>query len=602
MDPAGTLDEQARLGALRRLGLLDTPPEERFDVFTRLAASVCGTPMATVSLVDESRVWFKSTLGLPPEVREVPRDIAACAKVIANPDHVMLVPDASKDPRLNTSPLVTGPFGMRFYAGVPLRAPCGEPIGSLCVIDTRPHDPDPRIVDALRNLAEGVGSALRETAFKDPLTGLGNRRLFEEALAETVAEAVRNGGAVGLVTLDIDRFQAVNDTLGHPGGDQVLREVGRRLAAELRQGDVGVRLGGDEFQVLLPRLAAGDADHAVAAMAARLSDALTNPPIMLEGQPAGITVSVGCAAFVPGRVPTPQGGAEWLVGAADQALYNAKKRGRGCVSVHAPHLDRGIGSKRTLAADLRGCLAADGQGLSLVLQPVCRAADRAVIGHEALLRWQHPAHGAIAPGDFVPVAERSGLAGAMDAWVLRTACRLLAAAGGGESLPPVAVNVTPASILNRDFVDGVLQELRRHAIAPERLVIELTERMFLDATEGAARAAARLMSAGIGVALDDFGAGHASFAYLRDIPFNTIKLDRSLTIGADRADAAGRRARAILDGVVTMAHAIDAQVVAEGVETEAQFQVLRSIGCDAMQGWLLGRPVPAQAVLVTRAA
>lgn len=593
------LNEASRLLAVRALRLLDTAPEERFDVFTRLAASVCGTPAATVSLVDEHRVWFKSTRGLPSEVREVPRDIAACAHVVLSPTQIMVVPDASKDPRLADSPLVTGPTGMRFYAGAPLLGPNGEAVGSLCVFDTVARDPDPALIEALGNLAQGVCTALRlhelrETALQDPVTGLGNRRMFDEAVGTAVAEARSTGRGVGLISLDLDRFKAVNDLMGHQAGDDLLREVARRIRAELRSTDVAARLGGDEYAVLLTQLHADRAGDAVTALAERISQGLRTPPLTVNDQRLGTTASIGCAAVLPGAY-VGNDTVDWLVRAADLALYNSKKAGRGKVSLYDESLHRGVGSKRTLAADLRHCLAEDSAGLSLVLQPICRTSDRAIIAYETLLRWQHAGYGPISPSDFVPVAERSGQASALDSFVLKQACTLLANAKRPGMV--LAVNVSPWFAASGDLLAAVRRVLGETGVPPEALVIEMTERMFLEDISAAASAAEALRAMGMGVALDDFGAGHASFSYLRDIPFSKIKLDRSLTIGLDSATADAGRGRAILHGVVAMAHAIGASVVAEGVETEAQFQALRAAGCDAMQGWLLGRPLPAEAWL-----
>lgn len=591
------LAEAARLAALRRLGVLDTAPEERFDIFTRLAASVCGTPIATVSLVDEQRVWFKSALGLPEGVHEVPRDIAACAKVIANPDQVMVVPDARLDPRLNTSPLVTGDFGMRFYAGVPLLAPGGEAVGSLCVIDTVPREPGPELEQMLRNLANGVGSVLRlhelrETAFKDPVTGLGNRRMFDESLAAAIAEARRGDHAVGLVLLDVDRFKSVNDQFGHQAGDGLLRAVGGCIGAVLREGDVAARTGGDEFCILLPDLAPARAEAALAGLADRIVGELRGGPVSVQGQRIAATVSAGYALVRPARIPG-QDASSWLARAADLALYRAKKSGRGRVAAYTPELAGGIASKQALARDLRGCLARGGEGLALVLQPIRAAADRRILAFEALLRWTHPEFGPIPPGDFVPVAERTGLAPALDRWVLDEAARVRA--GWGAGAPAIAVNVSPTLVMSEELLPAVREVLARHGLPPDALGVEMTERLFLDDIEAAARTAAALVEMGVTVGLDDFGAGHASFAYLKDVPFTKVKIDLSLVAGIDADTLAGRRGRAIVEHVVRMVHAIGGRVVAEGVEGEAQFAVLRAAGCDAMQGWLLGRPAPAEA-------
>jgi diguanylate cyclase (GGDEF)-like protein len=602
-------NEQARLAAVRQLGLLDTAPEERFDVFTRLASSIFDAPISTLSLVDQDRVWFKSTRGLAPGVTEVPRGIAACAHVITRPGEVMVVPDARNDARLATSPLVTGPLGVRFYAGAPLLGPGGEAVGSLCVIDTRPRHADERLVLALRELATGVSAALRvhelsTIAFKDQLTGLGNRRMFDDSLAVAIDAAADSGDAVGLLLIDLDRFKAINDVLGHPGGDAVLREVGARILGALQPGDIAVRMGGDEFAVIMPRdMVAAERD--VAAAAEAIVAAVNARPIVFEGQRAATLATGGAAVVRPSRAMMGEPRA-WLERAADVALYTAKKTGRGGVSRYATGLEGGIGSKRTLSADLRAALAAGGADLSVVLQPVCEAASRSVRSFEALLRWNHPEHGRISPGDFIPAAERSGIAAALDAWVLETVCRIRA--GWPADAPPIAVNVTPATLVSGDFVTVVMDALARHGLPPSAILLELTERMFVDDPTAAQSAAEALRAAGVRLALDDFGAGHASFASLRNLPFDIVKLDQALTIGIDADGDEGNRARAVLAGAVDIAHAVGATVIAEWVETETQVRLLREAGCDAMQGWLFGRPAPAGAwmsglrLVATRAA
>ncbi|WP_291297095.1 bifunctional diguanylate cyclase/phosphodiesterase [Elioraea sp.] len=589
-------NEQARLAAVRQLGLLDTAPEERFDVFTRLASSIFDAPISTLSLVDQDRVWFKSTRGLSPGVTEVPRGIAACAHVIVTPDHVMVVPDARNDPRLATSPLVTGPLGVRFYAGAPLFGPGGEAVGSLCVIDTEPRAIDPRLIMALRELATGVSAALRvhelsAIAFKDTLTGLGNRRMFEDSLAVTIDAAADSGDAVGLLLIDLDRFRAINDVLGHPGGDAVLREAAGRIAASLQPGDIAVRMGGDEFAVIMPRCTVA-AERDIAASAGAIIGAINATPILFEGQRATMLATGGTAVVRPSHAMMGEPRA-WLERAADVALYNAKKTARGGISAYATGLESGIGSKRTLSADLRAALAAGGADLSVVLQPVCDTHTRGVRSFEALLRWNHHDHGRISPADFIPVAERTGIAAELDAWVLETVCRIRA--GWPADAPPIAVNVTPATMIAGSFVAVVQEALARHHLHPSAIMLELTERMFVDDPTAAQSVAEALRAYGIKLALDDFGAGHASFASLRNLPFDIVKLDQVLTIGIEGDGEEGDRARAVLAGAVSIAHAVGATVTAEGVETETQFRLLKEAGCDAMQGWLFGRPAPAGA-------
>jgi diguanylate cyclase (GGDEF)-like protein len=593
-------EEARRLAAVRRLGLLDTPPEERFDVFTRLAASVTGAPVSTISLIDEQRVWFKSSRGLPEGVREVPRDIAACALMAGINDDVLVIPDATQDARVAASPLVTGDFGMRFYAGAPLRAPTGEVIGSLCVIDRVVREPDASLIQALGDLARGVSSALRihemtELALKDPLTGLGNRRMFDEALAAAVTFGCdrRGRNAVGVLAVDLDRFKDLNDSLGHVGGDAVLREVGQRLALSLREGDVAARLGGDEFALLVTVPDGPGVELDFRELGERLLRALRGRAVPVEGADVAVRGSVGIAFAshrAAGGVPFE---ARALLNAADAALYIAKREGRDRVAMPRAGTPAGYGSKTRLATDLRAALAAGGDGLTLMLQPLraCGAPGR-ITGFEALVRWTHPEYGSISPGDFVPVAERSGLAPRLDAWVMHEACRIAAALPG----PPIrmAVNITPSFLIAADFLPTLDAALAASGLPAERLCIELTERVFLNDLAPARLVTEALLARGVQVALDDFGAGHASFGYLAEVTVSKVKIDGSLIAALGSAGQAPVRAMAILRGVVAMARELGLGVVAEGVETEAQLALIRSLGCDEAQGWHTGRPARAE--------
>jgi diguanylate cyclase (GGDEF)-like protein len=593
--------EARRLALVRRLGLLDTPPEERFDVFTRLAASVTGAPVSTISLIDESRVWFASQIGLPEGLREIPRDIAACALVLDETTDMLVIPDATADPRVRESPLVTGAFGMRFYAGVPLRAPSGDVLGSLCIIDRVARAPDPQLLATLRDLANGVSSALRihemsELAFKDPLTGLGNRRMFEEALPAMLKGAGGARGVVGLLLVDLDRFKALNEMLGHGGGDAVLREVGQRILGCIREGDVAARLGGDEFVLMVTLPPSVDPEAELREIGARVIGALSAIPFQVGAQRLRVEASVGIAFAARGMAaeePSAPGRADRLMQAADVALYNAKRNGRNRVVMQREGAPVGIGSKHTLTADLRAALAGESCGLSLVLQPQVNArGGKAIEAYEALVRWSHPSYGPIAPSDFVPIAERSGLAAALDVWVLREACRI--AASFPEPRPCISVNITPCFLVAPDFLAHVEAALAEAALPPSALCIELTERVFLDDMQAAREATKALLARGIGVALDDFGAGHASFGYLTHVALTEIKLDGSLIAALEGPAEEAIRAGAILRNIIRMAHELKLGVVCEGVETAEQFHLLLAFGTDEMQGWHVGRPAPCE--------
>ena len=604
-DDAALMLEIRRLALVRRLGLLDTPPDERFDVFTRLAASVTESPVSTISLIDEQRVWFKSSQGLPDGVGEVPRDIAACAHVLNTNERVLIIPDATKDPRVCTSPLVTGPFGMRFYAGVPLRAPGGEVLGSLCIIDRVPREPDERTINSLIDLANGVSSALRihemsELVLKDALTGLGNRRLFDETVAS--AFAVQHDSyaphAVGLILLDLDRFKACNEMLGHGGGDAVLREVAQRILSSIRVTDVAARLGGDEFAIIVTLPDHPDVEDDFRDIAERVLLGIRSTPVTIEAQRLRIEASLGVAIASSLAGDTLSASPVDLMRAADVALYKAKRDGRNRVATaRGSSRIGGIGSKHTLQQDLRVAITEGGRQLSLVLQPLRCAHDAGtILGFEALVRWAHPTYGPISPGDFVPVAERSGLAQALDTWVLGEACR--AAMRFPEPRPSISVNITPSFLIAPDFLATVDAALAASGLPPERLCIEVTERVFLNDLDVAREATDALIHRGVQVALDDFGAGHASFGFLTNVALTKVKLDGSMVSALQQGPVVSARATAVLRGIISMAHDLGLIVVAEGVETADQMQILQAFGADEIQGWHTGRPAAPEFWLV----
>ena len=307
-------DEAERLRALHRLEILDTPSEEGFDLFTRLASNIARAPIACVTMVDSDRLWFKSVRGL--DVAEVPRHQGFCAHAILEPDQPLVIPDAAADPRFAENALVLDGPGLRFYAGVPIRAPGGEALGTLCVMDHVPREVTPEALEQLKDLAQGVGSAvrlhdtmrvLRQMATTDNLTGLANRAAFEARLRR----GDRQG--LGLVMIDMDRFKAINDTFGHAGGDAALREMARRLERCTRAGDLVARLGGDEFAVLC---AGPDGLRAAETVAARLPAVLAEP-FLLDDRPVPLRASVGVAPVTENT--------ERAVREADAAMYALKR-------------------------------------------------------------------------------------------------------------------------------------------------------------------------------------------------------------------------------------------------------------------------------------
>jgi diguanylate cyclase (GGDEF)-like protein len=605
-------DEPGRLAALAALELLDTPAEEVFDSFVRVACDLMGAPIGAVSLVAEDRVWFKALQGLPG-VTEAPRDVAFCAYTILAPGEVLMVPDLAADPRFADNALVTGEAGLRFYAGAPVTDAAGQPLGALCVIDRAARQPPPEAIARLKDLGTGVSAALRlhaslksldALAHRDALTGLGNRRAFEARLAGPA-------GATGatLLLLDLDDFKGTNDRFGHPAGDAVLREASRRLVASLPPAAEAFRLGGDEFAAMLPE-ALGD--RAALDLAARLHAAFA-APFAIDGVAVALRTSIGAAAQ-PGPAP-----AAALVPQADAALYEAKRAGRGCTRVHqrspedAPRPAGGaarrpalgpsslgpsslvpsssapsLGSPLGLEAWLRQALVPGGrEPFTLAFQPVVDLRTGRVSSLEALVRWSPQPGLAISPGEFVPLAERTGLVPHLDRWVLNEACRVAASWPGPWR---VSVNVSASTFGLEDVGRMVREALDASGLAPDRLVVEMTETAAAGDEAQARRATEAIRAQGARLALDDFGGGHASLTAIRRHPFSTIKVDRALTAGLDRDPVAAR----MMAFVAELGVMLDMDVVAEGVERDAELRAVRDCGATGAQGYLLARPGPVE--------
>ncbi|NGM32442.1 EAL domain-containing protein [Methylobacterium sp. DB0501] len=409
-------------------------------------------------------------------------------------------------------------------------------------------------------------------AHHDALTGLPNRVLFHRRLAEATAA----GAPVGLLCLDLDHFKLVNDTLGHPAGDALLRQVAERLRACLPAEGLVARLGGDEFAILCP---AGRAeDRELVALADRIITALCRA-FALAGQDVTVGVSIGIA-LAPEHGDDPDG----LLRKADTALYAAKADGRRTRRVFEPAMDAALQSRRALERDLRAAIAAE--ALEVHYQPLVAADSLAVTGCEALLRWRHPERGFVSPAEFIPVAEETGMIAALGEWVLARACR--EAAGWPAGLR-VAVNLSPAQFRTPDLVGTVARALAESGLDPARLELEITEQVMLEETVSNVAVLHRLRSLGLRIAIDDFGTGYASLSYLQAFPFDKIKIDRSFTA------ALGREATAvaIVQAVIGLGAGLGITTLAEGVETEDQLAFLRRSGCAEVQGFLFSRPVPA---------
>ena len=413
----------------------------------------------------------------------------------------------------------------------------------------------------------------------DSLTGLANRVQMLRSLEQAVTGPQGRAGECTLMMLDLDRFKTINDTLGHPAGDALLRQVSQRLQRVV--GDLGLvgRQGGDEFKILLP---GRHGETMLSQLAAAIIDALSKP-YSLEGTVVVIGASIGISSC-----PADGMTADALIRNADLALYAAKGNGRGvhrfyCADMHAEAEDR-----RKLEEDLRHALVTD--GLDLVYQPVVCSRTERISGYEALLRWHHPFRGSISPSVFVPIAEDIGLITTIGDWVLRTACR--DAAQWPDDVR-VAVNVSPIQFANPSLPATVMSALAAAQLAPERLELEITESVFLNDGDGTEAMFARLKGIGVRLALDDFGTGYSSLGYLQRAPFDKIKIDQSFVRGAA---IDGGPNSAIIKAIVSLAEALGMDSTAEGAETCDELELIRALGCSHIQGYVYGRPVPASEI------
>jgi len=435
-------------------------------------------------------------------------------------------------------------------------------------------------VAALRDLTERkrAEASIHHLAHHDGLTGLPNRVLFRDRLEQAMAGARRAGRTVALLCLDLDRFKAINDLFGHPVGDGLLRQVTARLQDNLRETDTLARLGGDEFAIVQPDL---EAPEGAAGLAGRLVATIAEP-FEVEGHELRVGLSIGIA-FFPGDASDP----DEILKQADIALYRAKTEGRGRYRLFEPDMDARLQARRALEQDLRQALAED--RLELHYQPQADAHSRRIVGFEALLRWTHPKRGPIGPAEFIPIAEESGLILPLGEWVLHTAC-----AAAADWPPPVrvAVNVSPAQFRHGELPELVANALHASGLGAERLELEITEDVLLSDTDQTLATLQRLKALGVRISMDDFGTGYSSLGYLRRFAFDRIKIDRSFIQNAGTHP----QAAAIVRAVIGLGHNLHMTVTAEGVETAAQLELLRGERCHEIQGFLIGHPMPPDAV------
>jgi diguanylate cyclase (GGDEF)-like protein/PAS domain S-box-containing protein len=424
---------------------------------------------------------------------------------------------------------------------------------------------------------------LEYRAYYDSLTGLPNRLLFRDRLVNSLAAAKRNRVGVAVMYLDVDHFKLVNDGLGHSFGDLLLADVARRLYDALRASDTISRIGGDEFSILLPEITGTEA---VAGVARKVLESLAKP-FRVDGHELYITASVGISCY-----PNDGDDAEALLKCADAAMYRAKELGRNQAQLFTASMNERYVRRLALEQHLHHAL--ERQELELWYQPVYDRARRRIVSLEALLRWRDPSRGLVLPTEFIGLAEETGMIIPIGEWVIRTACRQLQQwhEQGLETLR-LAVNISAVQLQQRDLVDTVRVALEESRLAAHYLELEITESAAMHNFELTMKVLRDLRALGVGVAVDDFGTGQSSLTYLKHFPIDTVKIDKEFL----RDVTFDETAAAIVSYVINLAHTLQLNVVAEGVETEEQYTFLRHYGCDQMQGYLFSKPLPADEIL-----
>ena len=424
-----------------------------------------------------------------------------------------------------------------------------------------------------------VEQSIRYMAHHDALTGLPNRSLFRDRLTHAMAQADRYHQRLAVMFLDLDRFKAINDTLGHNVGDQLLTIAAERLRSCVRDSDTVARLGGDEFTVVVEDIIE---DHDAAAVAQKILDTLSQP-FNLYGHEVFISVSVGITLY-----PSDDDNADNLLRNADSAMYRAKEFGRNNFQFYVADMNIKARERLMVESSLRRAL--DRNEFMLYYQPRVDLLSGRVIGAEALLRWRHPEMGLVPPSEFIPILDETGMIIPVGDWALREACRQNRE-WQDMGLPPirVAVNLSVRQFMQKDLADTIIRALDAAGLSAEHLEVEITEALFLEHNQTNIITLARLKNMGIHISIDDFGTGYSSLSYLKRLPIDTLKIDQSFVRDIGDPDN-----KAIASAIIAMAASLRLNVLAEGVETDEQLAFLRAQGCNEIQGFAFSHPLPAQ--------
>lgn len=566
-------NEAARLNALRDLKLLDTPPSESFDRLTRMASRLLGAPVSTISLTDGDRQWFKSRVGV--DLAEIPREQAPCAYAIKDSE-VFVVPDLLDDHRFSTSPLAQA--GIRCYAGAPLITRSGFGLGTICVVGDAPRQfgsDERRILLDLAGMVMAQIEVQNMIGRVDGITGYPNQHQFFEDFEDLATHSLEQSSAAAIV--EIMGATETSHTLRVLGTSYVDKIVSRTL--QVIQQNAGN--SGRVYHIQYMRCAVlGGPDAADArTLAERLLRVLAEP-IVCDGIPVTLAPAVGCCDLVAGEV-APEDALRRLLSATDEA----RDTGRG-YALYNPARDEREERRFALVNDFGAALASEDQ-IRLVYQPRVDLKTGKVVGVEALLRWQHPTLGFVPPGEFIPLVEQTALVRPMTRWVVEAAARQAFAWSRSGLDIRVSLNASARNLDEADFADRFLDIVQLVGVDPQRLELEFTESATArDRTNVAAQLGA-LHAAGVVIAIDDFGTGYSNIAYIQKLPISILKIDRSFITDLVESETD----RKLVRSMIAMARDLGYSVVAEGIETQAVYNLLAAFGCDEGQGYLVAKPM-----------
>jgi len=588
--------ERDRLRALEMIATRK-PLDQILDQLTQMVERQYPGTMAAVSLLRDDRLYIASGARLPEGFVQGMKGVrigptAGSCGAAAYWTQPVFAGDISSDPLWDEHRELAMAHQLYSCWSAPILAGNGKALGTFAVYQKKPARPD-RAQVALLQMASGSAAIAIEQrqltdqlayqAHHDTLTTLPNRLLFQERLRQAIIQARRAGTMVALLYLDLDRFKLVNDTLGHAGGDTLLRQVAARLRGCLRETDTLARMSGDEFTII----ATGIKNPQHASLIAETVQKALRDPFPAESQEVYVTASVGISVY-----PRDAMDADTLQRNADNAMYRAKSRGKNRFEYFIPEMSDSLFHRVEVETCLRRAL--ERGEFAVHYQPQFDLQNGRMVGQEALLRWNNSKLGSVPPDQFIPIAEENGLIVPIGTWVLEQACRQTADwRENGYPLRGVAVNVSAVQFNRSDFVDTVGTVLAGAGLDPSFLELELTESLVIRDVRESARKMQQLRDLGVQISVDDFGKGYSSLSYLQRLPIDILKLDRSFV--EEFKNSSGNTS--LVQGIVSLAHGLGIRVTAEGVETEQQLELVHHSGCDKVQGFLLGRPAPASSAL-----